>query len=242
MSKAFSYISSTAFFLLISVFSHAQVKKGDTREFKAVYDSTYGINIYEPLNMNTGGDSTRNDIKGYALQGWMEDFYPDGKVLHKGYYIDGQLKAYKNYYPNGQLEREFKMMDLSKCGLSVYYDDGKTKSLITYLEKNAIKEEDYFRSGQLEYIEEYDKKCVYYLQRKFFNQNGKPTSILELIDTRKLIYDSKEYFDAGNVKEEGQVIFNESMGDYQKNGKWKFYLENGTIKEEKIFTKGEEGQ
>src|SRR5689334_12695522 len=104
MFKAFSYIFPTAFFLLISGFGYAQVKKGDTREFKAVYDSTYGINIYEALNMNTGGDSTRNDVKGYALQGWMEDFYPDGKVLHKGYYIDGQLKAYKNFYPNGQLE------------------------------------------------------------------------------------------------------------------------------------------
>jgi antitoxin component YwqK of YwqJK toxin-antitoxin module len=242
MIKAILYIPLLTFLLLISALGYSQVKRGDTREFRAVFDSTYGINIYEALNMNTGGDSTRNDVKGYALQGWLEDYYPDEKVLHKGYYIDGQLKAYKNYYPNGQLEREFRMMDLSKSGLSIYYEDGKTKSLITYITKNAVKEEDYFRNGQLEYIEEYDKRAVYYLQRKFYNLEGKPTSTLEIIDTKKLIYNSKEYYDNGNVKEEGQVIFNESMGDYQKNGKWKFYLESGAVKEEKVFSKDSEGE
>ena len=60
--------------------------------------------------------------------------------------------------------------------------------------------------------------------------------------TKKLINKSKEYFDNGNIKEEGQMIFNESMGDYQKNGKWKYYQEDGTVKEEKTFTKGEEGE
>lgn len=241
MVKAFSYIPAVALFFLVSASGYAQVKKGDTHEFKAVYDSAYGINVYEALNMSIGGDSTRNDAKGYALQGWMEDYYPDGKVLHKGYYIDGQLKAYKNFYPNGQLEREFKMVDLSRSGLNVFYMDGKQKSVITYVGTNAIKEEDYFSSGQLEYIEEYDKKCIYYLQRKFYSLSGKPTSLLELMDTRKLVYTSKEYYDNGNMKEEGQVIFNESMGDYQKNGKWKFYKEDGSLKEEKTFSKGDEG-
>jgi antitoxin component YwqK of YwqJK toxin-antitoxin module len=240
MLKAFSNISVIAFFSLIAYTGYAQVKKGDTHEFKAVYDSTYGINVYEALNMNTGGDSTRNDAKGYALQGWMEDYYPDGKVLHKGYYIDGQLKAYKNFYPNGQVEREFKMMDLSRSGLNVFYDDGKTRSIITYVTAKAIKEEDYFNSGQMQYIEEYDKRCVYYLQRKFYSPSGKPTSTLELTDTKKMVYASKEYYDNGNIKEEGQLIFNESMGDYQKNGLWKFYNENGSIKEQKTFSKGDE--
>ena len=226
--------------LFVSVFSFSQVRRGDTHEFKAVYDSTYGITVYDALNMATGGDSTRNDAKGYATQGWIEDYYPDGKVMHKGYYIDGQLKAYKNYYPNGQTEREFKMVDLSRSGMSVFYDDGKTRSNITYITTNAVKEEDYFRSGQLGYIEEYDKKCVYYLQRKFYNQSGKPSSLLELVDEKRKIYTSKEYYDNGNIKEEGQILFSEAMGDYQKNGKWKFYNDNGILKEERTFSKGEE--
>ena len=242
MIRKLSYISAI---LLLSFFSfslEAQVKHGDTYQFKALYDSTYGIMKYEALNMNTGGDSTRNDAKGYAMQGWIEDYYPDGKVLHKGYYIDGQLKAYKNFYPNGQTEREFKMIDLSKCGMNVFYDDGKPKSEITYITKKALMEQDYFRTGQLEYIEEYDKKVVYYLQRKFYNQSGKPTSTLELTDPKKKIYSSKEYYDNGNLKEEGTTIFNEDAGDYQKTGKWRFYKEDGSLKEEKTFNKGEGGE
>ena len=241
MNRSFLSISVILLLSLVSFSVKAQVKHGDTHEFKAVFDSTYGITVYDPLNMNTGGDSTRNDAKGYALQGWIEDYYPDGKVLHKGYYIDGQIKAFKNFYPNGQAEREFKMVDLQRCGLTVFYDDGKTRSEITYITQKALMEQDYFRSGQLEYVEEYDKKVVYYLQRKFFNQSGKPTSTLELFDSKKKIYNSKEYYDNGNLKEEGQTIFNEDAGDYQKNGKWKFYNENGSLKEEKTYAKGEGG-
>ena len=239
--KIFSYSFSFFAFLFSFFVSDAQVKKGETLEFVDVYDSTYGINVYDPLCIGTGGDSTRSAGKGYAAQGWIEDVYPDGKTLHKGYYIDGQLKAYKNFFPNGQLEREFKMTDLSKSAMNVFYQDGKPHSVISYSGSNVLKEEDYYASGQLEYIEEYDKKCEYYLQRKFYSANGKPTSLLEITDQKRKVYSSKEYYDNGNIKEEGQMIFNEGLGDYQKNGKWKFYKEDGSLKEEKTFTKGEEG-
>src|ERR1035437_5530701 len=122
----------------------AQIKHGETLELNDVYDSAYGINIYDKLNMNIGGDSVRNDAKGYALQGWMEDYYPNKQLLHKGYYIDGQLKAYKNYFPSGQLEREFKMTDLSKSSMTVYFKDGKMRSNISYAGGNPVKEEDYY--------------------------------------------------------------------------------------------------
>ncbi len=242
MKKIFSYLFLFfAFYFSFSI-CVAQVEKGETMKFVDVYDSTYGINVYDALCIGTGGDSTRNDGKGYARQGWIEDFYPGGKTIHKGYYIDGQLKAYKNYFPNAQLEREFKMTDLSKSAMNIFYEDGKPRSNIIYNGSNVVKEEDYYSSGQLEYIEEYDKKCEYYLQRKFYSPNGKPTSLLELTDAKKKVYSSKEYYDNGNIKEEGPMIYNEGMGDYQKNGKWKFYDESGKLKEEKTFTKGEEGE
>ena len=38
------------------------------------------------------------------------------------------------------------------------------------------------------------------------------------------------------------MSYNEGIGDYQKNGKWKFYYENGKLKEEKAFAKGEESE
>ncbi len=232
------------FFVFLFSFSvcHAQVKKGEVLELKDVYDSAYGINVYDALCIGTGGDSTRNDGKGYAAQGWIEDTYPDGKTLHKGYYIDGQLKAYKNFFPNGQVEREFKMTDLSKSAMNVFYQDGKPRSVIAYSGSNTLKEEDYYPGGQLSYIEEYDKKCEYYLQRKFYNENGKQTSLLEITDQKHKVYSSKEYYDNGNLKEEGEMYYNAGISDYQKNGKWKFYKEDGSLKEEKTFSKGEEGE
>ena len=229
-----SYLSHTS--------TYAQVKHGDTVNFVSVYDSIYGIAVYDPLNFNIGGDSTRSDLKGYATQGWLQDYYKTGQVLHKGYYINGQLKAYKNFFPNGQVEREFKMTDLTKSAMTIFYQDGKPRSIIVYASSSVQKEEDYYPSGQLEYIEEYDRKCEYYLQRKFYNQEGKPTSVLEITDPKKKNYSSKEYYDNGSIKEEGQIIYNGQLGDYHKNGKWKFYHENGLLKEVRFFSKSGEGK
>lgn len=234
------YISFISFFLSLT-YAYSQVKHGDTVNFASVYDSTYGIAAYDPLNFNIGGDSTRSDSKGYATQGWLQDYYKTGQVLHKGYYIDGQLKAYKNFFPTGQVEREFKMTDLTKSAMTIYYQDGKPRSIIVYVSSSVQKEEDFYPSGQLEYIEEYDRKCEYYLQRKFYSQEGKPTSVLEITDPKKKNYSSKEYYDNGTIKEEGQIIYNAQVGDYQKNGKWKFYDESGALKEERFFSKGAEG-
>ncbi|MBI4945787.1 MAG: hypothetical protein HY840_05230 [Bacteroidetes bacterium] len=242
MKRKIQFIFLHLFFLGSFVSVQAQVKHGDTLQFKDVYDSAYGIKIYDALNINIGGDSTRSVAKGYALQGWMEDYYPDKQVLHKGYYIDGQLKAYKNYFPNGQVEREFKMTDLNKSAMTIYFPDGKVRSNIIYASGNTLKEEDYYPSGQLEYVEENDRKAGCYIQRKFYNQNGKPTSLLELTDPKRKIYSSKEYYDNGNMKEEGQVVYNNGVRDYQKSGKWKFYDESGTLKEEKTFAKGGESE
>ena len=51
-----------------------QIPQAKKYKFQEVYDSTYGINIYEKLNFGLGGDSIRNDKKGYACQGWVEDY------------------------------------------------------------------------------------------------------------------------------------------------------------------------
>ena len=132
------------------------------------------------------------------------------------------------------------MTDLNKSSMTVFYPDGKLRSSISYSGSDVLKEEDYYSSGQLSYIEENNKKGWYYIQRKFYNPNGKPTSLLEITNEKKKIYSSKEYYDNGNIKEEGDLIYNDGISDYQKKGKWKFYDESGKLKEEKSFTKGEE--
>lgn len=201
-----------------------------------ITDSKYGINIYDKLNARIGGDSTRN-CKGYACEGWVADFYTNGNVLHKGYYVEGQLKIYQNFYVSGQMEREFKVVDDYKCAMTVYHKDGKIKSSIRYVDGNPVKWEDFFPNGQLEYYEEYAKKGYYVAQKSFF-ESGQAHEILELVNKKKLLYSKKEYFENGKIKTEGETVYNEDMLDYQRSGKWSYFDESGKLVKEEMYVNG----
>lgn len=207
-------------------------------KFKEVYDSTYGINIYERLITALQADSVRNDKRGYACQGWVEDYYEGGALLHKGYYVDGQIKIFKNYYENGQLERDFKLVDYKKSKMDIYYMDGKLKVEMLFNEGEVLKETDYFPNGQIEYSEETDKDGVV-KQRKSFYENGKPESTFEIIDKKKNKYSKKEFYENGNTKEEGILVYSETMLDYVKDGDWKGYDEKGNLTSHEIYIAGE---
>lgn len=198
-----------------------------------VVDPEYGIIMYEKLNFDIGGDSVRNDKKGYACQGWVEDIYESGKLLHKGYYEDGHVKAYKNYYENGNLERSFKIIDFKRCAMQLFYPDGKKKSEITYYEGGPQMWTDYYNNGQIEYTEESTKSLEYLIFRKSYAEDGKPQELFEMIDQKKKIYTKKEYYENGNIKAEGTMKFSKVMLDYQKDGDWKVYDESGKTTAEK---------
>lgn len=204
-----------------------------------VTDSVYGINKYERLNAVLGGDSIRYDVKGFSALGWYKDYYVNGKLLHKGFYNDGQLKIYKNYWDNDTLEREFRVSELNRYNMKIYYRNGQLKSEIDYVKSNPVKQVDYYPNGQIEFIEEYNKSMEYYLQNKTFYENGFPQTLLELIDNRKKIYLKREYFPNGKLKEEGELKFNISVQDYRKEGKWISYNEEGKPIEEDYFINGD---
>jgi antitoxin component YwqK of YwqJK toxin-antitoxin module len=228
--------SALALLLLFTFQSFSQIRKGNT--YKVVpYDSSYGYTLYEKLNFYLGGDSVRYDVKGYSASGWYEDYWESGPVLHKGYYVEGHLKVYKNFYEHGQVERSFKS-EFNKANMEIFYPSGKYRAQIDYLDANPIKETDYYENGQIEFTEEYDKKGVY-ITRNFFYESGKPQSSLALTDPKKGLYDSKEYFESGNVKEQGQLHFNKGIGDFQKEGKWQEYDKNGKLIADRLYSKGE---
>ena len=232
-------------FLLTITFEFAFAQfRGQVQEAKKynpakVVDPDYGIMMYEKLNFQTGGDSVRNDRKGYACQGWVEDHYENGELLHKGYYEDGHLKIYKNFFPNGNVERSFKVNDTKRCALQIFYDDNKLKSDINYFEGNPQVWTDYYHNGQIEYYEENTKSMEYLIARKSFTEDGKPQELFELTNPKKKIYSKKEYYENGAIKGEGEMIFNPSVFDYQKDGVWTVYDEKGKATKEK-WVKGEE--
>lgn len=206
-----------------------------------VYHPEYGIKLYDRLNYLLGGDSIRYDQqKGYAASGWREDKYENGQLLHKGYYEEGKLKIYKNYFDNGQLERTFYVKpNPNFFTMKVYYKDGKQRSEIEYKDGAPQKWQDWYPNGQLEFIEEYDKDLEYFIQQKSYLQDGTPQAIMELIDEKKKIYSKKEYHQNGKIKEEGNLVFDKGAGDYRKDGVWKVYDETGKLIEENIYVKGE---
>lgn len=212
---------------------------GKTYDPKVVIDSKYGITMYEPLNMMLGSDTVRNDANGYAANGYEEDFYITGQLMHKGFYVDGQLKIYKNYFPNGNVERNFRLIDLKKSKMTLYYEDGTVKSEVTYILNEPQKWEDYYPNGQLEFVEEFDKNIQYYKFKANYFENGTPENTLELVNKKKLTYVQSYYHDNGQLKEQGEIIYDQNEFDYKQNGTWKRFDKNGSPTKELKYYKGE---
>ena len=204
-----------------------------------ITDPDYGIIRYNNMVAATGGDSIRYTKDGYNAQGWQEDFYISGKILHKGFYEDGLIKVFKNYYENGQIERTFTSTDPKHSKLEVFYEDGKPRSTIQYFDGNAQNEYDYFKNGLPEYIEENDKDITFLYKRNSYYENGNPSSLFELIDKKTKKYTKKDYYETGTIKEDGTMHFRKDMNDYQKEGVWKYYNEKGELTKSENYHNGE---
>jgi antitoxin component YwqK of YwqJK toxin-antitoxin module len=211
------------------------------RRYKSseVVDSTYGITVFDKMAPSIGGDSIRNDKKGYSAQGWMEDYYVSGKLLHKGFYVDGELRAFKNYYENDQIERAFRVIDFKHSEVIVYFPDGKLKSQIHYYNKAVQKEIDYFHNGNIDMVEESFGDNDYLIKRNSFFENGYAETIFELLDKKKKTYTHKDFYENGKLKEEGTLKFYKNRNDYLKEDEWKSYNDKGELKKTEQYQAGE---
>ena len=205
-----------------------------------IIDIDYGIMMYNKLVPMMSGDSVRYTKEGVKAQNYQEDYYVSGKLLHKGFYADGAIKVFKNYYENGQLERSFSSTDVKRGKLEIFYENGIVKSTIDYFLGNPQNQYDFFKNGTPEYIEENDKNIEYLYKRNSFFESGLPSSIFELVDKKSKTYIKKEYYENGRLKEEGTMIFRKDLGDYQKEGNWTYYNEIGAIIKTEKFLKGEQ--
>ncbi|PCI96818.1 MAG: hypothetical protein COB15_09045 [Flavobacteriales bacterium] len=239
MKKTFIHIAC----LFVVLTSVAQNKLKDKKLYhdtyipEAVIDEKYGITMYEKLNMMLGGDTVRNH-NGYAANGFLQDYYTAGQLLHKGFYVDGQLKIYKNYFPNGQVERNFRMVDLKKSKMDIFNKDGAEKSKIIYIGNETLKWEDYYPNGMLEFIEVYDKNIQYYVEKANYYEDGSPENTLVLDNKKKLLYTQTYFYKNGQVKEIGQMKYDKTMFDYTKLGTWVQYDKNGKATKEIKYVNG----
>lgn len=232
--------------LILSSFCSAQRFADQVPQLKRytqddAFDPNGGIKMYNRLIPTIGGDSIRYNKAGYNLQGWQEDYYSSGKILHKGFYVDGQIKVFKNFYEDGQIERSFINSDPARSSFDIYYPNGKVQKQILYYNGQPQNEYTYFQNGSPESIVEKDKEVQFIFKRKYYYENGFPASELTLIDKKIKKYEAKEYYENGKLKEEGFLMYKPDTKQYIKDGEWTYYNEKGeAVKKENFkntFTK-----
>jgi antitoxin component YwqK of YwqJK toxin-antitoxin module len=204
----------------------------------AIVDSAMGIMAFEKYNKFIGGDSIRK-INGKNCNTWVEDYYPSGKIIHRGFYVEGQLQSYKNFFENGNKERSFKIVSDYKCNLKLYHANGNLRTDIDYNEGFEYKTVEYYPNGNMEYLEELDKGKNFFLKKENYYQSGQLAKRTELDNRKKKLYTYKEYYENNVVKEEGFLIFSPNLSDYVKDGMWKFYNEQGKMTLEQYYIFGE---
>lgn len=234
-------IYTALFFAVLSLTSSAQGifgKQLPQRKYpETVVDSTYGITMYEALVSALGGDSIRKNGV-YACQGWFEDAYNSGQILHKGFYVAGQLQSYKNYYPNGKLERDFSSIDNLAGDAKLYYPSGQLKSSIKYSETRPRLWIDYYENGKVQYEEKMNKSMDYFEYQKYYYESGTPQKVILLTDKKKLEFSYTEYYEDGKVKVEGQRIFMKDSNIYLDHGSWNYYDQSGAKTKSEKFDRG----
>jgi len=223
----------TLFIVTTGVSLHAQLKHNLRGQVsfsnyydKTVIDEMFGIELYEPLNALLSADSVRM-CDSYLCSGWVEDKYKDSSLLHKGYYIDGQLQSYKNYYPDGTLERDFRALDSYRCMVKLYYPNGQLKSEVRYVNAFAQEWTDYYENGQIKFVEKYHRSLSYHVEKASYYESGKTKDEMLLESKKKLSYKQNEYYENGKLKSSGNMVFNESSYNYERVGSWTFYNESG---------------
>lgn len=195
-----------------------------------VLDSAKGIVIFDRLIEPLGGDSIAYNKSGYNLQGWFEAYYTNGNTLHKGYYLNGKLQVFKNFYESGNIERSFTSPDPLHATVEIYYENGIPKRKIEYYAGKAQNNYEYYPNGIMKLQLENEKELKYITLKKTWFESGQIESSFELKDSKSKTFLLKNYYKNGNIKEEGPLVLSTDGSRYLKNGNWSFYDENGKNK------------
>jgi len=239
MKKIIFFFAFTIYNLQFTIsFSQPDLNKANQRYDESVVDKSEGITIYEKYNFYLGDEKEERSFAGIPCQAWVEDKYISGQLLHRGYYVDGRLKMYKNFYSNAIMEREYKNIGVGKNELTTFYSDGKLRTKELFAEDIPLKSEEYYPNGQLENIEEYHKRLRYFTVSQSYFESGKVESDLKLEDSKKLTFMKTWFYENGKIKEQGHLVFNSENQSYFKMDKWSEFSEDGKLLRETFFENG----
>ncbi len=184
------------------------------------------IDAYDALNQALGGDSVRV-CDGRPCTGKVEDHYPDGVLEHRGYYQDGRLLVYKNFWPSGALEREYQVVSNTRSSLTTYHPNGQLRTVAVYVKGDQRSYAEHYVNGQLRYAEERHTDLPVYTRMDLFAPDGRPISTLALVDKKRVVMAQKEYWPNGQVRCEGRSQYDRQQGDSGRIGEWVYFDDHG---------------
>lgn len=192
-----------------------------------IYDSVKGIGVYDRLIEALQGDSLRKNTKGFYAEGWTEDRYQNGQLLHRGFYKNGKLSLFKNFYENGVCERSFVAADPLHCRMELFYDNGEMRRQINYYNGAVRQLSEFYPSGLHRSKQEFDKEGLYLVSKKTWYSDGSVESELKQVDAKSHKYSEKHYYPNGHLKDEALVLFSMETKEYTQSGPRHFYDASG---------------
>lgn len=235
-------MKTTYFILLLSgvLLNYTAAQTGSKNFVKRhshaqVLDSTEGMLIYQRMMQVLRKDYELLQEQGSVVQGWNEEYYDNGELMHISYYKEGQLVLFKNFFENNQCQNHITYTDPQNCHIDVYFENGGLKNQLDFSESFPGKMTEFFANGlpksQLEYSKE--KKCVVFKRAWFMN--AELQSELELINVEEQTYHEKLYYPNGQLKEEGDLLYSIENKAFIKTGVWITYESSGKKKSSEKF-------
>jgi len=196
-----------------------------------------GIVYYDNFNRVLKGDSVRY-CGDYVCDGWVSDYYNNGQLAHRGFYVMGELQIYTNYYPDGRKEREFTELGNKIRILTSYYRNGKQRASIKFNKRNKVVEMTlYYPEGNVMIYEKYDEGGDVLLEKKEYYRNGVVAKHTFIADKKKKSYGYREYFERSTIKVAGYMVCDKD-GSLLNDGKWQYFDENGVLLKEEKYDRG----
>jgi len=200
-----------------------------------VLDSTEGILIYNKMMTVLKTEYAILKQSGYEVKGWNEEYYDSGQLLHISYYRDRRLVLFKNFYENGQCEHNVAYTDSLNCTIDVYFENGSLKNQIAFFSGMPKKLADFFPNGLPKNNIEYDRDQQSVFAKKNWFVNAETQSELIMLDKEGKKYSEKTFYPNGQIKEEGELVYNRNSREYLKTGTWTRYESNGKKKHSEKF-------
>ena len=208
-----------------------------TPDFNQVESEEFGIVLYDQYANFNIDPKVRRGLDA-PIEGKVEDFRTNNLLIHKGFYKEGKLRAYTNYFQNESIEREYKYKADGVGDLFVYYLNGYTRSVQKYYNYLPYHWEDYYDNGVLAYVETKNIKTQIPELIQENNYQGKTISIIEISDNKSLKYLKTIYYPNGKMSEQGELTYIEEIQDFRKDGRYVTYNTKEQITSELVYQRG----